>query len=134
MPSNIVALTSGVCTSINCSSTNRGKRSVRSIQDIINNSTNVSNETAASICDTYIQTFLNNASHTPASRDDHYNATISSARDMCIYDVTNFGAAVSSPNIYYALKKWVSQSNFLCTSLLHHLYLQSQHDIIDLDA
>ena len=86
---------SGICTTPGCSGFANGKRSVRSVQPTMNTTTGLSNQTAQQICDAYIQNYLRSLLRTPSQRDVHYNGTITSVRDMCVFDVRFAGSAVS---------------------------------------
>ena len=105
----------GVCSTPGCTGTQRGRRSGRSAPVNIYNSIGLYNETAGQICDAYIEHFLGTLQRTPAQRDVHYNGTIDSARDMCIFDVMATGVEVS----YFYCRKHrtedeLTQSNEFC--------------------
>lgn len=88
MPTDIAANASGVCSTPGCSGTSLGKRSIRDRRSS-------SNTTAEQTCDTFINNYLNRLSRQPHQRDIHYNGTITSARQMCVFDVTANDETVS---------------------------------------
>lgn len=90
MNSSLVNSDQGACRTQGCAGT--GAVGKRSAQNAINNVTNVMNQTAAQICDTYINNFLASLSRQPSQRDLHYNATIQRIREACVFDVTEIGA------------------------------------------
>ena len=97
MPEEAAAASRGVCSQPGCTvGAGRRKRSVSSHKNLRRSTTPLSNDTAQQICDAYIDTYLNRVQRTPSQRDIHYNATIASARDMCLFDVTANDASVGS--------------------------------------
>lgn len=96
MDSYSAANSAGVCATPGCiGQSGTGKRSVRTVQNSTTRAALVSNATAQQICDVYIDSYLNTLSRTPAHRDVHYNSTIESCREMCVFDVTTLGPSVS---------------------------------------
>ena len=88
----------GACRSQACPavSSSTGKRSA---QNYINNMTNVSNATAARLCQAYIDVYLSTLQRSPSQRDANYNRTIENALESCIFDTVTLGAGVSIPNM-----------------------------------
>ena len=95
MPSDVAEVALGVCTTPGCSGFYRGKSSMPSIRSYVHGRAVLSNQTAQQLCDAYIQNYLRTLQRTPSQRDIHYNGTIASVRDMCVFDVMFAGPNVS---------------------------------------
>lgn len=96
MPGDSALSSTGVCNQQGCAGTGRKRRSSRRRRNSLSTANVLSNETAHQVCGEFITAYLNKLPRAPAQRDAHYNGTIQSAQEMCVFDVVANDASVSA--------------------------------------